>query len=113
MHISASKVLAIEICVPLIALPFIVWLALYVIGRCSSANLRPVLAWLKGLRWVTWGVAILLLFLSMAREHFPMTYGLAMLSFSAGLWGPQSWVTRRFAPELIESSSFWWPSKPE
>jgi hypothetical protein len=84
MSISPSKVLAIEICLPIIALPFVIWLALYVIGRCSSTNLRPVLAWLKGLRWVTWIAAILLLFFSMAREHFPMTYGLAMLSFSAG-----------------------------
>lgn len=103
MHIGASKVLAIEISSPLIALPFIVWLALYVAARWWSINLRPVLPWLNILRWVGWGFAITLLTLSLARDHFPMVYGQAMALFSLGLSFPQSWVKRRFAPDLIES----------
>ena len=53
MHIGAAKVLAIEISSLLIALPFIVWLALYVAARGWSINLRPVLPWLNVLRG--WG----------------------------------------------------------
>ena len=106
MHIDASKVLAIEISSPLIVLPFIVWLALYVAARWWSFDLRPVLPWLNMLRWVGWGLAIALLILSLARDHFPMVYGQAMTSFSLGLAFPQSWVKRRFAPDLIESRTF-------
>jgi hypothetical protein len=103
MHIGASKVFAIEITSLLITLPFIVWLALYVAAHWCSINLRPVLPWLNILRWVGWGFAFALLTLSLARDHFSMVYRQAMSSFSLGLAFPQSWVKRRFAPDLIES----------
>jgi len=111
MHIGASKVLVIELILGFNALPFLVWLALYVAARWWAVNLRPVLPWLNILRYVGWGFGVALLTLSLARDHFPMFYGLAMTIFSLGLSFPQSWVKRRFAPDLVEPSGDWWPSK--
>jgi hypothetical protein len=88
MHIAASKILAIQISSSLIALPFFVWLALYAAARWWTIDLRPVLPWLNLLRWIGWASAIVLLTLSLARDHFPMVYGQAMTSFSLGLLFP-------------------------
>jgi hypothetical protein len=114
MHIGASKLLAIEITSLFLALPFIVWLALYIAARWWSINLRPVLPWLNILRWVGWGLGVALSLIYLGLDRFP-AYGGAMITFSIGLSFPQGWVKRRFAPELIEPNSpdGYWPSKRE
>jgi hypothetical protein len=113
MHIDSSKLLAIEIFAAFSVLPLIIWLALYLASRRWPIDARPILRWLKILRWVGWGFGMALCTLTLAREHFPIIYGLAMTTFSTGLSIPQGWLKRRFAPDLIEPSSDWWPSKSQ
>jgi hypothetical protein len=110
---DGHKLLTIEIGSALVVAPMIVWLALYVAARWGSISLRAALPWLRILRYVTWGSAIALYIVHFAHDRFPWAYGAAVFTFSAGLALPESWVKRRFAPDLIESNSpgGWWPSK--
>ena len=112
---DSHKILAIEISATVFVAPIIGWLALYVAAPWGSLGLRPVLPWLRVLRWAAWGLAIALSVAYLADNHFPFIYGLAMSSFSSGLALPESWVKRRFAPDLIDpvSPNGWWPNKRE
>src|SRR6266542_4308585 len=96
MNIDSSKLLAIETFSVFSVLPHIIWLALYGASRRWPIHPRPVLKWLRILRWVGWGIAIPLGLLALARNQFPI-YGLAMSTFSAGLSFPESWLKRRIA----------------
>ena len=113
MNIDGSKVLGIEVAATLVAAPMIIWIALYGAARWWAIGLRPVLPWLRILRWVGWGLATALYITHFARDRFPWAYGAAVFAFSAGLALPESWVKRRFAHDLIEPSEDWWPSKRE
>ena len=109
---SGSKVLAIEIGSILVTAPMILWVALY-LGSRQSINLRALLPWIRVLRWLGWGLGILFFLAALTRNRFP-TYGCAMSAFSAGLSLPESWVKRRFAPDLIAPNpDEWWPNKRE
>jgi len=77
----------------------IIWITLYGATRWWSIGLRPVLPWLRILRWVGWGLAIALYIAHFARDHFPSAYGAAVFAFSVGLALPESWVKRRFVPD--------------
>ncbi len=112
MNIDGSKVLAIEITLALMAVPFLVWLALYAAARWWSVGLRPVLPWMRPLRWIIWISGMALGFIHLARDRFPVGYGIVMIGLSVGLSLPESWVKRRFAPDLGDSNSpdGWWPS---
>jgi hypothetical protein len=102
MNIGSSKLLAIEVFALFSLLPHIIWLSLYVASKQWPIDARPILRWLKILRWVSWGLAGTLGLLAVARNHFPI-YGLAMSTFSTGLSFPGSWLKRRFAGDLTES----------
>jgi hypothetical protein len=101
MNIDSSKLLAIETFSVFSVLPHIIWLALYGASRRWPIDPRPVLKWLRILRWVGWGIAIPLGLLGLARNQFPI-YGLAMSTFSIGLSFPESWLKRRFASDLFK-----------
>ena len=111
MLLDASRVLRIEIVLPLMFLPLLIWLALYLAARTWSVNCRPALPWLRALRWIGWALGVVLLTLSLVRDHFSWYYGIAMGTFSIGLNIPESWIKRRFAPELLEPERDWWHSK--
>ena len=113
MSIDSSKLPAIETFFAVSLLPLFVWLAIYMAARRRQIQARPTLRWLRVLRWVGWGFGIALLTLSLARDHFPFIYGLAMTTFSTGLSLPESWLRRRFTPDVIEPSGDWWPRKSE
>ncbi len=113
MSFDPSKVVRLEIGFTLVALPLTIWLAIYMAVRLWSINPRPILPWLNILRWLDWGLGLVLMLIHWTNDHFPFTYGIAVLTFSAGLAIPQSWVKRRFAPDLLEPSGDWWPSKRE
>lgn len=112
---NRGKIPEMAMVLALIAFPYIVWFAIFAVNRCWNVNPRPALPWFRVVRYLTWGSAIVLLFLNLALDHFPMAYGPAMIALSAGLSQPEGWVRRRFAPDLIEPSSpdGFWPSKPE
>jgi len=101
VSIDSSKLLAIEIFALFSLSPHILWLSLYVASRRWPIDTRPILRWLKILRWVSWGFAGSLFLVALARNHFPI-YGLAMSVFSTGLSFPESWLKRRFASDLIK-----------
>jgi hypothetical protein len=113
MNLYGSRVHRVEIYLALSASPLIVWLALYVTSRLWSVNLRPILPWLRTLRWVAWGLAIVLLLFYLAHDRFPVVYAIAMGSAQLGLALPESWVKHRFAPDLVESPDGYWPRKLE
>jgi hypothetical protein len=85
MNIAAPKVLAIEIGLSLIAAPLVAWLVLYAAACWWRIGLRPVLPWLRILRWTGWGLGIALFLVHLARNRFPVIYGIAMFSFSGRL----------------------------
>jgi hypothetical protein len=99
MSIDPSKVAGIEFALALSALPLIFWLGMYWAARQWSINWRPILPWLRILRWVGWGCGAAMFFISLTRSIFPIGYGVVVLAFSAGLSLPESWIKRRFAPE--------------
>lgn len=98
MSLDASNVAAIEVASAFFALPLAFWLAMYIAARWWSIKWRPILPWLKILRWFSWGGGVALFLTSLVRNTFP-SYGLLMLGFAAGLSIPESWVKRRFAAE--------------
>ena len=71
MNIDSSKLLGIEIFSVLSILPHVIWLTLYGASRRRPIDARPVLRWLKILRWVGWGFGVALGLLALARGHFP------------------------------------------
>jgi hypothetical protein len=112
---NASKVAALEFILLLAPAPFIIWLALWIAAR-RSINLRPLIPWLRVLRWLGWGAGLMFGFAWLATDRFVwITYECALIGFSAGLGIPEGWVKRRFAPELLEHGppDEWWPSKRE
>jgi len=113
MSFDPSKVLRIEITFTLMLLPLLIWLALYLAYRWWCFNLRPVLPWLRTLRWIGWGFNVLSVLLWIASPHFSLVYGIAMMTFSVGLSIPEGWVKRRFAPDLIDPQDGFWPTKAE
>ena len=92
----------IVISVAVLALPFLVWLALYAASRAFSVGLRPILPLMRVLRWVAWGAGVVLCLAHLTLNRFPF-YGMACLSLSLGLSFPETWVKRRFAPDLMAS----------
>lgn len=104
MKMDASEIPTIEITSAIITLPLILWLALYLAVRRWSISPRPALPWLRTMRWLGWGFGIVLLFVHLANDRFPLAYGIALTAFSTGLSFPESWVKRRFTPDLIEPS---------
>lgn|SRR5579871_826074 len=99
MSIDPSKVARIEFGWAMFALPLIFWVGMYWAARCWSINWRPILPWLRILRWVGWGCGVAMFFISRTRSIFPPGDALVVLGFSAGLSLPESWVKHRFAPE--------------
>ena len=91
-----STLLRIEFVFTLMLLPLVVLLVFYLAHRWWSINWRPALPWLRTLRWLGWGLGMLLMFLSLSRAQFLFSYGLAITAFSAGLSIPESWIKRRF-----------------
>ena len=96
MSIHPSKVFGLVV----LALPLAFWLTIYWAARWWSINWRPILPWLKFLRWVGWGCGTAMVLISLARSVFPVGYGVIILGFSAGLSLPESWVKRRFADSI-------------
>ena len=92
--------------------PILAWVGLYAVARVFSASLRPVLPWLSAVRWLAYVAGIILWF-----AYPNLNLCVSCLAASAGLSLPQSWIKRRFAPELIERERIagegWWPKKTE
>lgn len=64
MPFEPSNVLRIEITPIFMVLPLVVCLAFYLTYRWWSVNWRPALLWLTTLRWIGWGLGVLLILLS-------------------------------------------------
>ena len=98
--IEGHKALAIGVGSALMAVPLILWLALDLAARRWSVSLRPALPWLRIMRWLGWGLGLVLFLIHLDRDTFPVAYGIAMFSFSTGLALPEGWVKHRFARDL-------------
>ncbi len=102
--------------VVILAAPFLLWLALYATARLFSVNLRRILPVIISLHLLTYGAGVVLMLINLANNHFPGRYAAALVACSAGLIFPETWLKRRFAPDLLppaDSEDGWWPSKPE
>jgi hypothetical protein len=97
MNFDASKLLVIGITSLLVIAPFVVWGALYVAVRKWSLDLRSLLPWLRGFRWVVWSCGLLLFVGYFAGGHFPWVYPSAVSTFSAGLYFPERWLKEQLA----------------
>jgi hypothetical protein len=93
MAFVPSKLLVVDALI----LPLLIWLIVYLAGQWWAVNSRPILPWLKTLRWIGWGSGVILFALSFALSHISPLYGLAMTTFSAGLSIPEAWIKRRFS----------------
>jgi hypothetical protein len=93
MAFDASKLLRIGIMATLIALPLIIWLALYLAASWWSVNSQPALGWLIRLRRIGWTFGVALLLMSLARRGI-LFYGITITTFAAGLSIPESWIKR-------------------
>ena len=98
MSFDGSKLLVIGIRSLLIIAPFIVWGALYVAVRKWSLDLRSLLPWLRGFRWVVWSCGLLLYIGYFAGGQFPWVYAISVVSFSIGLSFPERWLKEQFPP---------------
>ncbi len=108
------KLLTIIDCVAIIASPFVLWFALYATARWTSYSLRPTLRWIRLVRWASWFAGLVAFIIPMFYDRFASIYGTPAILFSLGLRFPEKWVTRRFAPELLEAANpagGWWSSK--
>ena len=95
MPLEPSRISHIEIPSTLFALPLVIWLTLYSAERWLSLNSRPILPWLKALRWIGWVLGVVLLLLSVTSAHLRWVYGVAVMTFSGGLSIPESWIRWR------------------
>ena len=102
MSLHPPRLVAAEVVAILMVVPMLLWLALYAAARFGSFALRPVLPWLRALRWTGWILGMALLVAYVIGDVLPLAYGVALLSFSIGLAIPERWVKRRFAPNLKE-----------
>jgi hypothetical protein len=97
-----------------IALPIIMWGVLLAWVRVRNPNLRPMVAWLHAVQWGTWLLGAPLAFVGVLYNplHWLFTLGAGMAACSSGFGAVNSWVKRRYAPELVtcDSTDGYWPS---
>ena len=113
MRFGGSKVLAIEIVLAFTIAPLVVWLALLTFARQWPVALRPIVPWMRLLRWVCWILGLALVVAYLVFDLLPLAYGIAFLTFSLGLSIPENWAKRRLAAEIVESDPLdgSWPRK--
>lgn len=77
--------------------PLGIWYVLSVVDECRSLNFELIILWIRALRWITYvcGVALFLANLTSAYFAHDIKYVCALLTFSAGLSMPQSWLKRK------------------
>jgi hypothetical protein len=101
-HANMShKILLLIDLVIIAASPFVIWGLLAIIGQAWNTNLRGVLPWLRALRWVTWGSAMLLLLVALATNGrlWLVPFGGITIGASAELSFVEQWIKRRRAPD--------------
>ena len=103
MNLEEARRLGIGIWMSLTLAPFVIWLALYAAAR-RSFRLRPLVPWMRTLRWIAYGSGVALGLAHFTSAHFShdFTYAAAVLTFSIGLSFPESWLKGRFP--LTETS---------
>jgi hypothetical protein len=91
--------------VTFLVLPCAVWTALAVIARFWNVNLRPMLPWLRGVRWVLWLVGTPLFLASVLSHRFFWLFpvGISLTACSSGLSLAEGWLKKRYAPELLSA----------
>lgn len=84
----------------LILAPLVLWFVFYAVARWCPVDLRPTLLWIRTLRWITYAAGAAMFVIHLAgRNLFPLSYAMAVITFSAGLFLPEGWVKRRFASD--------------
>ena len=62
----------------------ILWLALYLLARASSAKLRGVLTWVKVLKWIGGICGLVVILFALFQSIFIPFDGMALVVFSGG-----------------------------
>jgi hypothetical protein len=113
-----DKTLVLIMILVLASCPFLCWGILVVIARVWKHSLRAVLPWLRAIRWVAWILGMSLATAALFGPHkyfWLLPLGIALgTCTNIGLAPVQSWVKRRYAPELLqpESANGYSPSSP-
>ena len=81
LNMSHKTLLLIDLLI-IAASPFAIWGLLASLGQAWNTNLRGVLPWLRVLRWVTWGSAMLLFLVALTTNG-----RLWLRNQSAARWG--------------------------
>jgi len=96
MGLSAQRLHAAIIGLAIVVAPLILWLALYLLTKTSSAELRGVLGWIRALRWIGWSCGLAVILFALFRGTFISYYGMVLVAFSSGLALPEGWLKKRF-----------------
>jgi hypothetical protein len=93
-------------------IPFAIWGALALARGVYGANLRPLLRWLRLLRWMVWiiGFPFVVAAVLSDKHHWLLPIGISLVTFSGGLSFPQGWIKRHYAPKSPDSEDGWWPT---
>ena len=97
MNFGGSKLVLIATVGLLLVAPFVVWGALRLAARNPKRDLRPLLPWLKGFRWLAWSCGLLPYGAYFLGDHIPWAYAAAAVTFSIGLSFPERWLKEHSA----------------
>jgi len=94
MNIFENKLFGTIICLTIVVAPLILWLALDVASKNSSAKLRRIRPWIRALHWVAWSCAALLFSLALIEDnpHHVALFASAVLVFSSTLGLIENWL---------------------
>ena len=85
------------------AVPFAVWAILGLVAHVWEVSLRPILPWLRALRWLVWliGMPLIVTAVTSHKLYWLFSIGISLTSASVLFGLVEGWVKRRYAPELL------------
>jgi hypothetical protein len=97
MIVDEPKLVKAGIGVLIGAAPLLFWVVLYAAAKKWTFDFRPLMPWMRAVRYITWGCGFVLLV-----TGGPWPYPIAFVTFSVGLSFPEAWA-REQASSTTES----------
>jgi predicted RND superfamily exporter protein len=96
MNVEGPKLVKAAIGLLIGTAPLLFWIVLYAGAKKWPFDLRPLVPWMRAVRYVTWGCGLVLLVTGV-----PWPYPMAFVTFSIGLSFPEAWA-RRYASSAAD-----------